>query len=336
MTDPICFLYPGQGAQHIGMGSDLIDAFAIARRRFETAREVLGFPLADMCCHGPLHALNQDLNAQLAVYTISCIVTDILKAEGIHPAAAAGYSSGFYAAAYAAGCFDFGTGLTIVRTAGELLVNNRPCPDAAMGVVFGLSRETVADFCRWVGDVEIAIINTPRQIIISGKRPSIDRVFHKAHAQGALDIYPLPAANAYHSRWMRNNSRRLHDSLPSFRIRAPRLPLYSYSTLETIAGAPQLIRIMADQLHQPVLWVDLIKKLRDNKYNTMVEVGPGTLISRSVRWVDRRIQMLNTASMRQIQRVVQRLSTDGANRTDRVLECAALRWKPCDSIDNRG
>lgn len=116
------FVYPGQGAQQVGMGSDLCDAYPFARERFQQADTFLGYSIQKLCVKGPQEILSQDLNAQLGIYTISAIITDILKKQHIIPDLCTGYSSGFYAAAYAAGCFDFLTGLSIVRKAGAILL----------------------------------------------------------------------------------------------------------------------------------------------------------------------------------------------------------------------
>ena len=122
MTDKLTFLFPGQNSQQVGMGFDFFQNYSIARQLFEQADHHLGFSLSRICFEGPEEDLNQDLNAQLAMYTVSCIITDVLKIFKVLPHMVSGYSSGFYAAAYAAGCFDFIQGLDIVRQAGEFLL----------------------------------------------------------------------------------------------------------------------------------------------------------------------------------------------------------------------
>ena len=164
----VVFLYPGQGSQQVGMGLDLYHTHPEAREIFDQADHLLGFSLSRLCFEGPEEELNLDLNAQLAVYTVSCILTDVLRANNVLPDVVSGYSSGFYAAAYAADCFDFADGLHLVRRAGEILLDNGRKIDGAMAVIFGLSLEKVDSICQQVGAAEIAILNTPRQTIISG------------------------------------------------------------------------------------------------------------------------------------------------------------------------
>lgn len=290
------------------MGADLWETYPSARMRFKEADRFLGYSLKKLCIDGPLKTLAQDLNAQLCTYTISTIVTDLLEGQHVVPDLCTGYSSGFYAAAYAAGCFDFLTGLSIVKTAGEILLKvGRTC-DGGMALIFGLSRERAQSIVRKTGSVDIAIHNTPRQIVISGLKPGIEAVMAEAMRQGALDTRMLPAETAYHSRFMAGAGKLLRETIDRNNVFPPRIPLHSYTTPRRIKDRDTLIDVMAMQLSRPVLWVDLIRKLGHNHVNTLVEIGHGTMLSRSIRWIDRHIAMLDTTSVTRIQEVVRQLT----------------------------
>lgn len=305
MNSNTVFLYPGQGSQHVGMGLDLYETFPEARELFNQADRLLGFSLSRLCFEGPAEELNQDLNAQLAVYTVSCILTVVLKTKNVFPCAAAGYSSGFYAAAYAAGCFEFENGLRLVKMAGDILIDEGSAIDGAMAVIFGLSLEEVKHICQQAGKVQISIINTPRQIVVSGLTPSVEKAMEMALAMGALDAYTLPVATAYHSSFMEQSSARLLNGVKINHIMNPRIPLISYCSLESVLDKEGLRVVMATQLSRPVLWVDLIKSL--HKPGTLfIEVGPGTLLSRTVRWIDRNIEIQNTAYMKRLINTLER------------------------------
>ncbi len=212
----------------MGMGLDLCQTYPEARETFHKADQVLGFPLSQFCFDGPEEELNRDLNAQLAVYTVSCIVTEILRINDVFPGKVSGYSSGFYAAAYAAGCFDFADGLLLVKRAGEILLDEGRKIDGSMAVIFGLSPEKVDSICQQAGNVHVAIHNTPQQIIISGIRPSVRKAMDLSLNKGALDAYKISAATAYHSIFMQQSSTRLLGEVKEDSLKDPQLPLFSY------------------------------------------------------------------------------------------------------------
>lgn len=306
MADNPIFLYPGQGSQKVGMGSDLYQRHAKAREVFEQADKNLGFSLSRLCFEGPEEELNQDLNAQLAVFTVSCIVTDLLLANDITPDVVSGYSSGFYAAAYGAGCFDFPDGLELVRRAGEILLEEGVKIDGRMAVIFGLALEKLAPICEEVGEVEVAIRNTATQNVISGIEPSVEKVRQLSLSEGALDAYLLPAATSYHSSFMKQSSVRLVREIEDIRLKDPSIPLISYLTLQNVGDKTELKEVMANQLSGPVLWVDLIKKLSIEYPRLFLEVGPGEVISRTVRWIERNVEMASTATNERMLQAIER------------------------------
>lgn len=306
MGSDVVFLYPGQGSQQVGMGFDLYQTYPEAREMFDQADQLLGFSLSRLCFQGPEEELNRDLNAQLAVYTVSCILTDLLKTNNISPDVVSGYSSGFYAAAYAAGCFDFAHGVYVVKRAGEILLEEGRKIDGNMAVIFGLPLEKVNSICQQIGDVTVAIRNTPRQTIISGLGPSVRRAMEVSLSEGALDAYVLSVATAYHSRFMEKSSARLLTEIEDEYLENPRIPLISYLFLEPVANKEELKKVMAAQLSRPVLWVDLIKRLRNSNIRLVVEVGPGEVISRTVRWIERNIEIVNTSTHGRLLETIER------------------------------
>lgn len=302
----VLFLYPGQGSQQVGMGFDWYQTYPEVREIFEQADHLLDFSLSKLCFEGPKEELNQDLNAQLAVYTLSCVITEVLRARDVFPDVVTGYSSGFYAAAYAAGCFDFSDGLYLVRQAGEILLDEGRKIDGSMAVIFGLSPEKVDSICQQAGDVQVAILNTPRQIVISGIESSVRRAMELSLIEGALDAYALSVGSAYHSRFMEQSGIRFLREIKDIDLRNPQIPLVSYLSLDCVPNKSELRNVMVTQLSRPVLWVDLIKRLRSNNIRLFIEVGPGEVISRTVRWIDRNIEIVNTATKGRLLKTVER------------------------------
>ncbi|GAF69079.1 unnamed protein product, partial [marine sediment metagenome] len=160
----------------------------------------------------------------------------------------------------------------------------------------GLSPEKVNSICQQVGDVQVAILNTPRQIIVSGIGSSVRRAMELSLKEGALDAYILPIATSYHSRFMKQSGIRFLREIKDINLRDPRIPLISYLSLDRIPNKKELKNVMANQLSGPVLWVDLIKKLSNSNTRLFLEVGSGEVISRAVRWIDRNIEIANTAT----------------------------------------
>jgi [acyl-carrier-protein] S-malonyltransferase len=310
MKSNLIFLYPGQGSQYRGMGYDICESFPEARKIFDRADRYLNFPLSRLCFEGSEDELNSDLNAQLAVYTTSCAVTEILRARHIEPAGVAGYSSGFYAAAYAADCFDFVAGLDLVRRAGQILIDEGRNIKGSMAVIFGLPGEQVESICRRTGTVDVAIRNTHRQIIVSGIQSSVAQVMETALAEGALDVYLLPVATAYHSTHMAGSTILFRRYLDTVRVRPPRTALFSYSSLNRVADEEDLKATMADQLSSPVLWVDVIEILRSAGNSLFIEAGPGTVLYRTVRWIDRTIEAMTTDTAASVKAVLARYAME--------------------------
>lgn len=287
------------------MGAALYEAHSEVRQLFDDADRALGFSLTRLCFEGPESVLNGDLHAQIAAYTVSCAVTDLLKSQGVFPDRVSGYSSGFYAAAYAADCLDFVTGLRIVKRAGEILLDTGRGLDGGMGVIFGLSAEEVNEICARVGGCQVAIRNTPRQTVVSGLRASLARVMEISLVKGALDAYPLSAETAYHSAFMEGAGERLLQEIRAVPLRDPRVPLYSYLTLMTVPTGDELKLVMARQLSGTVHWVDLVRALGRGCSPWYVEVGSGELITRTIRWIDRRARTSSTFNREKVRAAVE-------------------------------
>ncbi len=287
------FLFPGQGAQHLGMGRDLVERFSESMDMLKRAEAHLGLPLGDIMFSGPEERLHEDLISQVAVYTVSCMVADLLAARGIRAAALAPYSSGIYAAAYAAGVLNFESGLTLMLAADRCI--QQANTQGGMGVVLGLSLPEIEELCERVkGVVEVSIVNTRHQIIVSGERPAVDQLLKRALDSQALKTDWLPAAAPYHCSLLNGAYQCLAERIAQTAINEPHTPIISYIDYQFLEKAAQVAELLSIQLHSQVRWLGVVEQLISQNLGPMVEIGPGQMLGRSVRWIHRQAQVLYT------------------------------------------
>ena len=300
------FLFPGQGAQYVGMGRDLVERFAESEDLLERAEFHLNLPLGEIMFSGPEERLHEDLNAQLAVYTVSCMVADLLANRSIRAATLAPYSSGIYGAAYGAGVVDFETGLALIVEADRCI--NEANSQGGMGVVLGLSLSEVEEMCERVeGKVEVSIVNTRHQIIVSGERPAVDGLLKLAADSEALKTDRLPAAAPYHCSLLTSADYCLAKKIAKIPMNEPHTPILSYIDQKPLVKAAQVAELLSIQLRSQVQWVGVVEELVRQNLAPMVEIGPGQMLSRSVRWIYRQAQVLYTDTAGALENTIQSL-----------------------------
>jgi len=290
------FLFPGQGAQYVGMGRDLVEKFPESEDLLKRAELHLELPLGEIMFSGPEERLNKDLNAQLAVYTISCMVADLLANRSIRAATLAPYSSGIYGAAYGAGVVGFETGLALIVEADRCI--NQANSQGGMGVVLGLSLPEVEELCEKVkGQVEVSIVNTRHQIIVSGERPAVDGLLKLAAESEALKTDRLPAAAPYHCSLLTSADHCLARKIAKIPMNEPHTPILSYINQTPLVTAAQVAELLSVQLRSQVHWVGVVEELVRQNLAPMVEIGPGQMLGRSVRWIHRQAEVLYTDTL---------------------------------------
>jgi [acyl-carrier-protein] S-malonyltransferase len=287
------FLFPGQGAQYVGMGHDLVESFPDCKDLLKRVEFHLDLPLGEIMFSGPEEQLNEDLNAQLAVYTVSCMVCDLLANRSIKAATLAPYSSGIYGAAYGAGVVDFETGLNLIVEADRCI--NEANSQGGMGVVLGLSLPEVEELCARVkGQVEVSIVNTRHQIIVSGEGTAVDGLLKLAADSEALKTDRLPAAAPYHCSLLTSADHCLAKKIANAPMNEPHTPILSYINQKPLVRAAQVAELLSIQLRSQVQWVRVVEELVRQNLAPMVEIGPGQMLGRSVRWIYRQAEVLYT------------------------------------------
>lgn len=285
---PLAQLFPGQGAQTVGMGVDFAARDPAAAAWFRRASEVLGYDLARLCAEGPADALTRSDRAQPAIFVASVVCADALARArpDLEPVGLAGLSSGEWAALYAAGVVTFEAAVRILEARGRFM--QEACLETPGGMVsvIGLDPDALADVCRASG-AEMANFNSPEQTVLSGRRDAIDAAARLASERGARRVIPLPVAGAFHSSLMASAADRLADELAAVSMSPPRRPVMSNVTGGPHGGPEEIRRRMVEQVTSPVRWVECVRALRRLGAERLVECGPGRVLSGLARRIDK-------------------------------------------------
>jgi [acyl-carrier-protein] S-malonyltransferase len=286
----IAFLFPGQGAQRVGMGEALAEAFPICRQAFDEADAALGERLSRVIFDGPEETLTLTENTQPAIVAVSIAAYRLLASRGMTPSFVAGHSLGEYSANVAAGTFGFADALRLVRRRGRYMQEAVPAGEGAMSAILGLDLEKVAQACAEAADGEIvspANINGAGQIVIAGARGAVQRAGERARALGAKRVVPLPVSAPFHCALMAPAQDRLTPALRALATATPRVPIVANVDAEPKRDAHAAIEALVQQVSAPVRWEAVVWRLAAEGVTTFVEVGPGTVLSGLVRKIHR-------------------------------------------------
>jgi [acyl-carrier-protein] S-malonyltransferase len=288
----IAFVFPGQGAQKVGMGKALADAFPICRETFEEADAALGEALSTLCFEGPEDRLLLTEYTQPAILAVSTAAARLARSRGLVPAFAAGHSLGEYSAHVAAGTLSFADALRTVRRRGQYMQEAVPVGEGAMAAVLGLDAEGVARACEAAADGQIvspANLNAPGQVVIAGHAPAVARAGEQAKALGAKRVIPLAVSAPFHCALMRPAEERLAPELRALKTADPAFPVVANVDAEPKRDARSAIEALVRQVSCPVRWEDVVRRLVAEGVRTFVELGPGTVLAGLIKKIDRTV-----------------------------------------------
>ena len=302
-------LFAGQGSQMVGMGKDLAESFPAAQSIFNRANEVLGYDLAKVCFEGPDDALTQTKNAQPGIFLISWAALEILKSQvpSLKPEAMAGLSLGEFTALTAAGVMSLEDGLKVVRQRGQFMQEACEATDGGMAAIIGLDEEATREVCEEAG-VELANLNCPGQLVISGASAAIEQACELAKEKGAKRALPLTVAGAYHSRLMKSAGPKLEAALREVPLNLPNVPVISNVTAQPHATSGEILNRLVEQVTSPVRWEASIRHLIDQDFTRFIELGPGSALTGFMRRIDRRLEIHNVADVLSLEKTVAALS----------------------------
>ena len=287
----VALLFPGQGSQFVGMGRDLIASSAAARRTFEEADDILGFPLSRLCQEGPEAMLTATSNAQPAILVHSIAVLRTLEDRFGDVTCAAGHSLGEFSAYVAAGALSFGDAVRTVRRRGELMQESGEARPGTMAAVLGLDEGAAEDVCRRASETDGVCVpanfNSPGQIVISGDVPAVERGMVLAKEAGAKRAVRLNVSGAFHSPLMAVAEAGLAAQLETVEIADPRFPVISNVTARPVTGAADARRLLVSQLTSAVRWTESVHAILGMGVRSFLEVGPGSVLSGLLRRIDR-------------------------------------------------
>jgi len=277
------FVFPGQGAQTVGMGKSLVENSSVARAVFEEASDALSLDMEKLCFEGPEETLRLTENTQPAILTVSIAAYRVLAEEvGLTPSYLAGHSLGEYAALVASGVFAFRDAVYAVKQRGKFMQEAVPVGEGAMAAVLGLPREKVSEICEQAaqGDVvDPANYNSPGQVVISGHKDAVERAGALAKEAGAKKVIPLSVSAPFHSALMKQAGERLKGVLEGFEVGKMTVPVIANVTGKPYESEDEVIPMLVKQVSSPVYWEQTMETMRDLGVDRVIELGPGKVLS---------------------------------------------------------
>jgi [acyl-carrier-protein] S-malonyltransferase len=297
MPDRIALLFAGQGAQTVGMGRDLVEQFPTAADLFQKADDVLGRKLSEIAWNGPIEDLTKTSNCQPALFVHGLACLSILRElAGFPISGAAGLSLGEMTAHAAAGTFDFENGLKLVQRRGEFMDEACEKTSGGMAALIGADENVVRQLAA-DEDVDVANINAPGQIVISGELAKVEAAVGVAKEYGIRRATMLNVAGAYHSRLMESAYEKLGAVLQHVSIQPPSFPIISNVTGEEVKTPIEIRRTLQDQVTGTVRWLDCMERLAELGCNFFIELGPGGVLAGLLRRTRKDVDVMSVSDV---------------------------------------
>ncbi len=303
------FVFPGQGAQRVGMIKDLYDGYASVRRLFEEADDALGFSLTKLCFEGPDEELMMTYNTQPAILTASTACSLVLQEEGLRPDIVAGHSLGEYSALVAAESVSFADAVRTVRQRGRFMQEAVPLGEGAMAAILGLDEDRIKAVCAEVGSrdgtVEAVNFNCPGQIVIAGAAKAVEAAVDALKTAGAKRAVMLNVSAPFHSTLMKLAAERLAEVLDTIVIKDAKVPVAANVDGQLETAADVIKASLVRQAASPVLWIACVRQIQAFGAENIVEVGPGKTLTGFNRKIDKAIHCENVEDIPSLKKTLE-------------------------------
>lgn len=304
----IAFIFPGQGSQSVGMGKQLIENDAKSNQFYQQADQVLGFSISDIMLNGPAEELTKTYHAQPALLTTSSMISSKLIEAGITPDYTAGHSLGEYSALVASGVIRFEEAVLLVHQRGLFMNEAVPAGVGAMAAILGLERAAltaVTDAVTNTGEiVQVANLNCPGQIVISGTAAGVQEASIQAKEAGAKRAIPLVVSGPFHSELMRPAAHKLDEAITSIDLQEAKIPVISNVTAGPVTESSVIKNLLVEQLYSPVRWEESVEKMIELGVTLFIECGPGKVLSGLVKKIDRSVTTYCVFDEESLQQVI--------------------------------
>lgn len=317
-VDKVCYIFPGQGSQYVGMGRNLYDNSPEAKAVFDQAEKTLpNVNLKKLCFEGPIEELTKTANSQVAILVTSIAALHALNAwvegEGLrvkddkihpppstlHPVACAGLSLGEYSALVASSVLEFSDAVRLVRHRGELMEKAALRNPGAMASILGFSVEDLQEVCK-ESNAEIANLNSPGQIVISGKKESVQKAMALAEQKGAKKCILLNVSGPFHSSFMKDAAGEFKKELDKTKFSNPRVPIVANVTADYEKSAEEIKENLVKQIYSPVRWEESVRRISQQGAAVFFEIGPGKVLKGLLRRINPELTVYNIETMEDI------------------------------------
>lgn len=299
----IAFLYPGQGAQKIGMGMDFYKQYATAKEVYEKATAWLGMDMKALCFEEN-DQLNLTQYTQAAMVTTSMAMEQVLEEQGIHPDITAGLSLGEYCAIATAGAMSLKDAIVTVRKRGILMEQAVPAGQGGMAAVLGMEAEAIEKVLDPIEDVSIANYNCPGQIVITGMKDALGAAMEALKEAGAKRVVELAVSGPFHSPMLREAGEKLAQELDSVMLESVNIPYVTNVTAELVTDTEPIKELLARQISSPVRWQQSVERMLAEGVDTFIEIGPGRTLTGFLKKINRDVTAYNIETVADMEEVL--------------------------------